>query len=254
MKHRILAIAACLIVAVSLSACAGMGSGGMPGLENRITDIGNPNEEAPLLATKGIYINREFEVRIDYPLRWNLEERSTHEAFFHSNKGEAITASFVELEQGESLESFLAEVHSDDSDLIDKNHPDFDRSVCANNELVGGMIAIECYYYRADADRSFVMTFTGVSLNTEDAPTVAEFTVVGVATKDASDDSGPEMSGMTPMLNDDADYATTLHLYRPVIKLMDVETGPATTVHLKSTMDELDKDKFEEIIPIDHRN
>jgi hypothetical protein len=190
MKHKLLTIAACLIVALSLSACAGMGGGsGIPSTGNGITDIGNPNEDAELVATKGIYINQEFEVRIDYPLRWELEERNTHEAYFHSDKAEAITASFVELEDGENLESFLTEVRGGSSDLTERNHPDFDRSLCADNAIVGGMIAIECYYYRTDGD--FVMVFTGMSLSTNDAPSVGEFTVVtGKA-------SSTEESGMT---------------------------------------------------------
>jgi hypothetical protein len=192
MKHKLLTIAACLIVALSLSACAGMGGGsGIPSSGNGITDIGNPNEDAELVATKGVYINQEFEVRIDYPLRWELEERNSYEANFHSNKGESITASFVELEDGDNLESFLAEVRGGSSDLIEKNHPDFDRSLCVDNAIVGGMIAIECYYYRTDGD--FVMTFTGVSITTNDAPSVGEFTEVGLADKSSS----TEESGMT---------------------------------------------------------
>jgi predicted small secreted protein len=231
MKHKILAIASCLIVALSLSACTGMGSGSsIPSLENRITDIGNPNEEAELLATKGIYINREFEVRIDYPVRWQVEERSIHEAYFHSDKAEAITASFVELESGETFELFLAEVRGGDADLVEKDHPDFDRSVCADNELVGGMIAIECYYYRSDANGTFVMTFTGMSLTTGDAPSVEEFTLVGVANKDSSADGGSDLTPLDLVVEKTPDPTTTVHLIRPVMELKKNEFEKITLI------------------------
>lgn len=236
MRHRILTIVACFIVAFSLSACAGMGSGGMPSLENRITDIGNPNEDADLVATKGIYINQEFEVRIDYPLRWQVEERSTHEAYFHSDKAEVITASFVELEDGESFESFLFEVRGGVSDLIEKDHSDFDSSLCKENALVSGMIAIECYYYRADADGSFVMTFTGMSLTTQDAPAVGDFTLIVDATKDNSADGG---SDLTPMALADEGTGPTkkVSLKKSLVKLAeDKGTGPGITVKLRKAV------------------
>jgi len=172
MNRRVLTIVM-LAALAALAACSSAGNfmdgpEGLPGVVNGVTDVGNPNDEVE--APKGIYVNREFEVQITYPGSMSVEERSSSEANFSSDKGESVTTTFVRLSQGQGLEDFLTESRGRVDDLNEGVARTFDRVLC-NPALAAvdedGMRGVECYFYADVPEGAFVMAMTGIYLQGE---------------------------------------------------------------------------------------
>jgi hypothetical protein len=170
MKRSALAIIILAAIA-ALSACAPAGGvmGGafgpdgpeeMPGPVDGVTDVGNPDSEADL--EKGMYMNEEFDVAIEYPLDWTLDLDGIYEARFSSDEDESAIASFVWLEEGDSFDSFLAEVHGDVSDLVMMENTGFETFLCETTPPGddGGMTLSLCYLHGIGERGEFVMVFS----------------------------------------------------------------------------------------------
>lgn len=178
MRAKIFALIGCLSLALSLSACTGLDGvpQGLPSFENRVTDVGNPNEQETEL--KGIYINEDFDVAIGYSEGWTVMERGVEEAIFSSDMDESMTAAFVPLDADETLEDFIIDVRGDMDDLVEGHADTFDRTLCADvseGYMDNVMNIIECYHFRADPENRFVMVFSGYTLTNADNPTVVQF-------------------------------------------------------------------------------
>jgi hypothetical protein len=130
-------------------------------VENGFTEVGNPDEEETLM--KGVYINHEFDVRIEYPGTWDIDERGTKEAEFFSDLDESVTASFVWLRQGQGLDDFLLDVRGDQDGLRTYTGSSFDLSKC-NIEEDEEMISVECYHYNSSSNGDYVVILTGFVL------------------------------------------------------------------------------------------
>lgn len=167
MKLKISTIAALIGLMLFASACAGIGGGDgmpveLPGIESGLTEAGNPTEEETEI--KGVYINREFLVRIDYPVTWSVEERGSEEAQFSSSKSEAVTAQFVWLEEGENFHDFIVETRGTLDGTKTYIDTAFDITVCAVDDLahfVSGMIIVECYHYNKTSTGDSVIVVSG---------------------------------------------------------------------------------------------
>lgn len=167
MKLKISTIAALIGLMFFASACAGIGGGDgipvdLPGIESGLTEAGNPTEEETEI--KAVYINREFQVKVEYPATWNVEERGIEEAQFSSNKGESITAQFVWLEEGENFEDFIIEARGNLDGTRTYIDTAFDATVCAIDDLshfISGMVIVECYHYNGTLKGDSVIVVSG---------------------------------------------------------------------------------------------
>lgn len=195
MKHKLLALIGCLVIAISLSACSGIGgnAGGIPTMGNAVTDIGNPNDEAELM--KGLYVNDVYEVAIRYPADWSVEEKGTEEALFSSQLDDSMTASFVRIDEQQTVEDFILSVRSDMDGLDVVYAPAFDKTYCAgdSNGFEDGKRIVECYYFRADEDKRFVMVLSGLVEDGADKPTVVELNPAAASKSSATNGPGPVM-------------------------------------------------------------
>jgi hypothetical protein len=188
MKLKISTIAALIGLMLFASACAGIGGGigsnsGMPvelpGIESGLTEAGNPTEEETEI--KGVYINTEFDVRVDYPPTWDVEKRGSEEAQFSSNEDESITAQFVWLEDGESFEDFIIGARGSFEKMITKIESAFDATVCAVDDMgqpEDGMIIVECYYYNKTPAGDSVIVASGF-IGSETGSSAVVFSPVG---------------------------------------------------------------------------
>jgi hypothetical protein len=169
MKLKISTIVALIGLMLFASACAGIGGGsngmpvGLPGIESGLTEAGNPTEEETEI--KGIYINTEFDVRVEYPTTWNVDRRGSEEAKFFSDNDESITAQFVWLEEGKSFDDFIIEVRGSFDGTRTMVESAFDATVCAIDDMgtpEDGMIVVECYYYNKTLRGDSVIVASGL--------------------------------------------------------------------------------------------
>lgn len=219
MKYKLFSIAILALLAISAGCAAPMdGNGlGIPTVENGFTEVGNPDEQETQI--KGLYVNAEFDVEINYPERFELEVISAFEAIFTSAAGEQFTVSFVKLADGDTLESFIADVHGDSSDLVERTNVNFDQVLCSRESVGGGMDQVECFYYREGPKGAFVMTIAG-KVASEDP------TIVTVRTTDddsrSKDSSTDEFKRLT--LDDDDDSSDDDSSKRVSLKDPDLPT------------------------------
>ncbi len=161
MKCKLLSIAILVLLAISAGCAAPMDGSGLaiPTAENGFTEVGNPDEQEAQI--KGLYVNEAFDVEISYPERFTLDVVNVFEAVFTASTGEEFTISFVKLADGDTFDSFIADVHGDASDLIERDNVNFDRVLCSRESVGDGMDQIECFYYREGPKGAFVMTIAG---------------------------------------------------------------------------------------------
>ncbi len=170
MSRNLLSIIAVFVFALTAAGCSSIGTDPleMPSMGSPFTEVGNPEEEEAQL--KGIYINDEFDVRIEYPLTWDVDERGTDEVEFFSELDESVTASFVWLDEGQGFDDFLLDVRGGQEGLKTYTGTAFDLSKC-NIDEVEEMISVECYHFTAPSEgrgsvvilTGFVLTKTGVA-------------------------------------------------------------------------------------------
>jgi len=169
MKLKISAIAALAGLLLFASACAGIAGGGsasgmpveLPGIESGLTEAGNPTEEETEI--KGLYINEEFGVRVEYPTTWDIEEKGSEEAKFFSSD-ESITAQFVWLEDDQSFDDFIIETRGGFENTRAYIDSPFDATVCVGDDLGSpedGMIVVECYHYNVNLKGRSVIIESG---------------------------------------------------------------------------------------------
>lgn len=156
-----------IILLAALAGCAPVGSfmdgpGDIPGSVNGVTDVGNPNDEIESpTQPKGIYVNAEFDVAIEYPVDWSLDVDGTYEARFSSDDDESAIATFMWLEQGDSFDAFLEEVAGDTSGFIMMEKTGFQTFLCDVAEPgEEGMNVSRCYLHNIGDKGDFAMVFS----------------------------------------------------------------------------------------------
>jgi hypothetical protein len=167
MNKRLLTLIAIFTFALTAAGCAGLNGApqGLPSMEMGFTEIGNPDEDEAQL--KGVYVNNEFDVAISYPVRFSLNEIGSSEAFFSSDDGEQLTYSFMWLEDGDTFDSFIADVRGGFDGLENVSDSYFDEALCKEDSELSRstMKTVECYYYRETEYGSFVMVKTGIVMD-----------------------------------------------------------------------------------------
>ncbi len=168
MKWRVLSISLFLAALLHLAACGGMQESttsealSLPEVGNSITVVGNPNDEPDV--PKAVYFNRAYNVKIEYPAAWVLDEINASLAHFSYSDRVSLFTSFAELAAGEDVDAFLNEIRSGRDGLEKTTAPGFDEALCATPEaLEGRIVTQECYYFRTTGPRPFVMTVTGIT-------------------------------------------------------------------------------------------
>lgn len=160
----------CCVFFALLAGCAGMQGPAVldenvsiPGTSSNVVDVGNPTEEPEM--PKALYVNERYGVGVEYPAAWTFDEPNPAEANFSTDEGVALTISFVDLEEGESFESFLTELRGGFDDLHELATAEFDRALHRFGlSTVDGnrFFDIERYYLEDQAPQRFVMIQSGL--------------------------------------------------------------------------------------------
>lgn len=167
MKRNIIITIAFVVLGLALSACStstlsGEASGDIGGTELRVTDAGNPDEE---LETTKTYAKatKVGTVNIDYMSSWEAKEMSPLDTSFTKND-ELVWAAF-NLVDDDDLDSYLAEVGGDISDLADCSADGFEACLKGEREEEGMLITEKYMFYKnrntGRALKNLVVVMTG---------------------------------------------------------------------------------------------
>lgn len=141
----------------------------LPTAGNGITDVGTPVEEPDVPAGGSedcSYASGRHGVLLVCPDGWRITELDEAHVRFASDAGVDLELSFIDLKEGETLQTFLEQVRGGSEGLDHSEKPGFDESLCAPEEAVddeAGLFTVECYRAGRYEGLRFVLVESGIA-------------------------------------------------------------------------------------------